>query len=229
VEHEGRRGIDRARSEPPAVLIVDLVLPDMTGFEIIDDVVQHERTRSVPIVVLSAATLSDDESRWLRARVRAVATKGDATRQELLAMLDRAVHGRAAAVAPVAQRGRVLVVDDHALNRELARAILEGQGYSVCVAEDGVDGVEAARREKPDLVLMDLAMPRLDGFAAMRQLKADPTTARIPIVALTALAMKGDEQRARDAGADAYVTKPIDRKELTAVVARWIAHARMSS
>jgi signal transduction histidine kinase/CheY-like chemotaxis protein len=122
----------------------------------------------------------------------------------------------------------VLVVDDHDLNRELVRSVLERRGQTVLQARDGDEGVSLARTHRPDIVLMDLAMPKKDGFSATRELRADPTTREIPIVALTALAMRGDEERARAAGVDDYLTKPIDRKRLEETVDRFTAGRKAS-
>jgi CheY-like chemotaxis protein len=118
------------------------------------------------------------------------------------------------------------VVDDHDLNRELARAVLEPKGYTVAEAEDGEAAVAIARQTRPALILMDLAMPRKDGYTAARELKAEPSTAEVPIVALTALAMRGDEAKALAAGIDAYLTKPIDRGALEATVDRILGHGK---
>jgi CheY-like chemotaxis protein len=150
-------------------------------------------------VVLTARDLSEDERARLRPHVEAIARKGDLLRAELIGKLDRALRPELA--PPRSTRGRVLVVDDHDLNRELVRSILERRGYEVLQADDGVAGVVMAHRSRPDVILMDLAMPRKDGFAATRELKADQTTRAIPIVALTALAMRGDEDRALAAAA----------------------------
>jgi two-component system, cell cycle response regulator DivK len=105
---------------------------------------------------------------------------------------------------------KVLVVEDVEENRLVVRQILGRLGVTLLEAVDGREGVALARREMPDLVLMDLSLPILDGWEATRQLKADPTTAHIPVIAVTAHAMAGDEQRARDAGCDGYVAKPLD-------------------
>ena len=124
---------------------------------------------------------------------------------------------------------RILVVEDNALNYELAEAILERAGYAVMLAADGEAGLAAARRDRPDLILMDIELPRLDGLTATRTLKADPSTAAIPIIALTAYAMAGDEERIRAAGCDDYATKPIDREALLAAIARCLHAAGHSS
>jgi len=115
----------------------------------------------------------------------------------------------------------VLLVDDHDLNRELAREILQRRHCRVLVAKDGDEAIDVARTEGPDLVLLDLAMPRKDGFAVAAELKRDARTMQIPLVALTALAMPGDDERVRAAGFDGYLPKPLDRAALDAVLARF--------
>jgi two-component system cell cycle response regulator DivK len=105
---------------------------------------------------------------------------------------------------------KVLHVEDVEENRRVVRQILARLGVTLIEAVDGEQGVQAAKRELPDLILMDLSLPVLDGWQATARLKADPATRHIPIVAVTAHAMAGDEQRARAAGCDGYVAKPLD-------------------
>ena len=104
----------------------------------------------------------------------------------------------------------VLIVEDNEKNRKLLRDLLRVHGYQYLEAADGLSGVEMARECAPDLILMDIQLPKLDGYSATRQLKADEGTRRIPVVAVTSFAMKGEEERAREAGCDAYLSKPID-------------------
>ena len=113
---------------------------------------------------------------------------------------------------------RILVVEDSPVNMALTVAILESAGHAILQADHAVQGIEVARREQPDLVLMDIQLPDIDGLAATRRLKADPRTAHLPVIALTAFAMKGDEDETRAAGCDGYVTKPIRYKEFLAEV-----------
>jgi len=113
---------------------------------------------------------------------------------------------------------RLLVVEDNPQNLKLAQLLLQKAGHTVLTAADGEDGLRRAREDLPDLVLMDVQMPGMDGLAVMRLLKASPATARIKVVALTALAMKGDAERILAAGCDAYLAKPFQYSELIAVV-----------
>lgn len=111
------------------------------------------------------------------------------------------------------QRKRILLVEDSELNRDLIVQLLEEE-YDVLVAIDGEEGVRLAAREKPDLVLMDLALPVLDGWEATRRIKANRELRDIPVIAITSHAMVGEEQKAREAGCDEYLTKPIDEDAL---------------
>jgi CheY-like chemotaxis protein len=105
---------------------------------------------------------------------------------------------------------RLLLVEDNEMNRDAISRLLERRGFSVITAEDGEQGLQICREALPDLVLMDLGLPGLDGFEATRQIKADPATARIPVLALTARALTSDQEAALVAGCDDYDTKPVD-------------------
>lgn len=117
---------------------------------------------------------------------------------------------------------KILIVEDVALNRDLLTQMLD-EDYTVVTAEDGAAGVAKAAAERPDLVLMDLSLPVIDGWEAVRRIKADPATASIPVIAVTAHAMSGDEEKARAAGCDDFLTKPIDEDLLFAALRRWLA------
>jgi two-component system cell cycle response regulator DivK len=118
---------------------------------------------------------------------------------------------------------RVLVVEDEEDLRDIARFTLEGAGFEVIEAVNGVEGVAKSEAERPDLVLMDIQMPQLDGYEATRRIKALPWMQRTPVVAVSSFAMKGDEEKARAAGCDAYVTKPYSPKQLLALVRQFLA------
>jgi len=113
----------------------------------------------------------------------------------------------------------VLIVEDNAANMTLAIFLLESAGHRVLSATDAEAGLALARSSHPDLILMDIQLPGIDGLAATKQLKADTETHAIPVIALTALAMKGDEERIRAAGCDGYIGKPMRYKEFLSTVA----------
>jgi len=118
---------------------------------------------------------------------------------------------------------RILVVEDQEDLREIARFALEGAGYEVIEAATGAEGIAKAEAEWPDLVLMDIQLPVLDGYQTTRRIKALPRMARTPIIAVSSFAMKGDEEKARAAGCDAYVTKPYSPKQLLGLVRQFLA------
>jgi two-component system cell cycle response regulator DivK len=123
---------------------------------------------------------------------------------------------------PQAAVKRILVVEDNELNMKLLNDVLEAHGYSVLSTGEGAVAVEWARQYRPDLILMDLQLPDMSGLDVTRQLKANPETRQIPIVAVTAFAMAGDKQKALDHGCDAYVAKPIMLREFLDLIADFI-------
>jgi len=120
----------------------------------------------------------------------------------------------------------ILVVDDNVMNLTLVRFLLTKQGYRVCTAGDAAQALAAIAAELPDLILMDIQLPGVDGLELTRQLRTMPAVCRVPIVAVTASAMRGDEERALAAGCDAYVAKPIDVYRFPALVERYLAGRR---
>jgi CheY-like chemotaxis protein len=114
---------------------------------------------------------------------------------------------------------RVLVVDDNPTNLKLAVSVLESSGYEILKATDAVQALAVIQKTPPDLILMDIALPGMDGLTLTRQLKANPATRHICVVALTAFAMRGDDEKAKAAGCDGYLTKPIDTRSIAQEIA----------
>jgi CheY-like chemotaxis protein len=120
------------------------------------------------------------------------------------------------------EQRKILIVDDEAGLRELVRINLEHEGYGVVQAENGVYGLEAVREEHPDLVIMDVMMPEMDGYETTRAIRQDPRFRSLPIIALTAKAMKGDREKCIAAGASDYITKPVDTEQLLSLMRVWL-------
>jgi CheY-like chemotaxis protein len=116
----------------------------------------------------------------------------------------------------------ILIVEDNPLNMELVADILEANGYRVCQAISGKDAISQVEKELPDLVLMDIQLPGLDGLTVTGILKDNAKTAHIPVIALTAHAMRGDEEKARQAGCDGYISKPIDTRALPQTIRQFL-------
>lgn len=123
---------------------------------------------------------------------------------------------------------RILLVEDNEMNRDMLSRRLIRRGYEVTLAVDGAEGVARARADSPDLILMDMSLPVMDGWDASRALKADPITARIPVIALTAHAMAADEQRAREAGCDDFDTKPVELDRLLGKITVLLERSKMA-
>ena len=120
---------------------------------------------------------------------------------------------------------KILLVEDNEMNRDMLTRRLERKGFEVVIAIDGQAGVDMASSSNPDIILMDLSLPVIDGWEATRQIKANPATQNIPVIALTAHAMAGDEQKAREAGCDDYDTKPVDIKRLLEKIGKFLGSA----
>jgi two-component system cell cycle response regulator DivK len=114
----------------------------------------------------------------------------------------------------------ILVVEDNEMNRDMLCRRLERKGYAVLVAADGIEGIDLAKSKRPDVIIMDLSLPHIDGWEACRRLKADPSTSEIPIIALTAHAMSTDREKALAAGCDDFDTKPVDFARLLEKIER---------
>jgi CheY-like chemotaxis protein len=117
---------------------------------------------------------------------------------------------------------RILIVDDNAINLKLVRVLLTGEGFEVRTAEDATEATEVVEAFHPRLILMDIQLPGVDGLELSRRLKSDPANINMVIVALTAYAMKGDEERALAAGCDGYIAKPIDTRTLPGLITEWL-------
>jgi CheY-like chemotaxis protein len=118
--------------------------------------------------------------------------------------------------------GKILVIEDNDRNRKLIKILLEANKYSVIEAQTGEEALKYLQDDKPDLILLDIQLPNMDGLTLTKMLRSDQETKDIPIVAVTAYAMKGDKERMLEAGCDAYVSKPIDTRELPVIVANII-------
>lgn len=118
---------------------------------------------------------------------------------------------------------RILLVEDNEMNRDMLKRRLERRDFTVLVAVDGVQGVAMVKSEKPDVVLMDMSLPEMDGWTATRTLKADDEVKHIPVIALTAHAMSGDREKAMEAGCDDYETKPIDFEHLLGKIQQFLS------
>ena len=210
--------LERLKSVKPSLMVLDLVMPDMDGFEVLR-ILRHTGV-TFPVIVLTGKDLTKEEQGFLREALASVIRKGGMAIENLVQQTKDTVIKRRS--IEMARLPRVLYVEDIAQNRDIVRRYTRGV-FQLIEAEDGEAGVERAAEERPDAILMDLSLPRLDGWEATRRIRSNPELKRIPIIALTAHASREDMERARDAGCNAYLTKPVDCDELLGTIRQQLA------
>jgi CheY-like chemotaxis protein len=203
--NEALRILERSHVD---AIVLDLLLPGRTGFELLTEIRAHEKWAGIPVMVLSVKDLDERERSALAAQSAVVFKKGTGWRPALLATL-RSLAGRNSGK-------KVLVADDNPAGRELVREILHDFVASLEEAANGAEALEKIRQAPPDLVLLDVQMPEMDGFQVLREIRRDPALKNLRVVALTAFAMQGDRERALEAGFDDYITKPVTGAKLKA-------------
>ena len=230
VAADGVAGLDLARVERPDAILVDLLLPRMDGWSLTRSLRTEPWAASIPIIAVSALALPSDRARAIEAGCDDFVSKPFAP-AELRAILLRYFPGGAAHVplardghAPVARGpvpitlGRVLIVDDEIANVELLARRLEAIGCQTQVASSGERAIALARSEQPDLILLDVMMPGIDGWQTCRRLKSQPETADIPVIFVTAKDRYEDLSKGFEVGGVDYLTKPFEPIELAARV-----------
>jgi signal transduction histidine kinase/CheY-like chemotaxis protein/HAMP domain-containing protein len=221
----GQEALAQIERSLPDAVILDLMMPEMDGFEVLRQIRGVEKSAGLPVLILTAKHVSREELSFLKGNhIYQLIRKGDVSRDELLAAVARMVAQsppravpppgpRPAAGAPRRERPLVLVVEDNADNLRTMRALLRDT-CDILEARDGEAGVEQARRNLPDLIFMDLALPVMDGFAALAQIREEEGLRHIPVIAVTASAMKGDREEVLAHGFNGYISKPVDAELL---------------
>jgi len=216
----GEEALLRARVISPAMVILDLLMPGIDGFEVLRTM-RAEGSR-VPILVLTGKTLDESERLILADGLARVITKSGIAIEQVVSQARELVAARRK-VERIA-RARILYVEDSAQNRDIIRRYLAST-YDLTEAEDGEIGIERATREMPDLILMDLSLPRVDGWEATRRIKANPALRHIPVFAVSAHVGADEKARAREVGCVEYLTKPIDQELLVATIQKHLPWA----
>ncbi len=218
-------------------MVLDLTLPDISGFDLLDLIGKDQRLRDLPIVINTAKELNRKEVAKLKRYAKTIVIKDARSPERLLDETALFLH-RSQANLPEAQRrmleevhaadaglaGRkVLIVDDDLRNIFALSSLLERQQMQVSFAENGRDGIEVLERDPTiEIVLMDIMMPEMDGYDTMRAIRRIPKFRSLPIITLTAKAMKGDRDKCIAAGASDYITKPVDVAQLLSLMRVWL-------
>jgi HAMP domain-containing protein/signal transduction histidine kinase/DNA-binding response OmpR family regulator len=233
----GAEALEELRKNHCDCVVLDLKLPDMSGFEVMERMREDNALADIPVVVFTGRALSADEESGLRMSARSIVVKGVESPERLLDETSLFLH-RSIADLPAEKRkllerlnasnddlaGRtVLLVDDDARNIFALSSVLERRGMNVLTATTGSEAI-AKLESNPDvaIVLMDIMMPGMDGYETTRQIRSHVQYRRLPIVALTAKAMKGDREKCLEAGASDYIAKPVDTDQLISVLKLWV-------
>jgi CheY-like chemotaxis protein/signal transduction histidine kinase len=215
---DGEEALLRARVVKPSMVILDLLMPRIDGFEVLRTL--RAEGQDVPVLVLTGKSLTPEDQAILKEGLVRVVTKDGVAIEHVIREARKALVARR--VLEAAKLPRILYVEDSPQNRDIVRRYLGGD-FELYEAEDGEHGLERAARDAPDLILMDLSLPRIDGWEATRRLKANAALRHIPVVALTAHAAREDQARARAAGCCDYLTKPIERDQLLTTIRKHLA------
>jgi len=233
----GEAALSAMRKQPFDCVVLDLRLPDMSGFELLDRFKEEPELASVPVVVFAGKDLSNEEQQQLNTMAKSIVLKDVRSPERLLdetalflhrvvtqlpqekqAMLER-LHNS----GEVLQGRRVLVVDDDARNIFALTSVLENHDVEVVSATNGRHAIDILKNSPDiDMVLMDIMMPEMDGYETMREIRKDSAFRTLPILALTAKAMKGDREKCLDAGASDYISKPVNTNQLLSLMRVWL-------
>jgi CheY-like chemotaxis protein len=218
-------------------LILDLRLPDISGFELMEKIRQNPELRELPIVVCTGKDLTENDGVRLARMAESVVLKDVQSPERLLDEVSLFLHLVAADLPPTKRQmlerlrqsdealvgKKVLVVDDDVRNIFALTSLLEQHGVHVLNAENGMEAIALLDHDQQiDAVLMDIMMPEMDGYETMRRIRLNAKNRLLPILALTAKAMKGDREKCLAAGASDYIAKPVNAEELLALLRIWL-------
>jgi hypothetical protein len=233
----GAAALSQLREQPPDCVVLDLKLPDMSGFEVLEKIRDDEELSDLPVVVFTGRELSADEDAKLRTMARSVVVKGVESPERLLDETSLFLHRVVADLPPAKQsmlqrlhssdedllRRTVLLVDDDTRNIFALSSVLERRGMEVLTATTGSEALAVLNsRTDVAIVLMDIMMPGMDGYETIQTIRATPEFRRLPILALTAKAMKGDREKCLEAGASDYLAKPVNIEQLLSALRMWL-------
>ena len=241
---DGKEALAYLETHRPQGIILDLMMPHVDGFQVLEALKQNPEIRHIPVLVLSAKELTAEEHNRLQSNnIHQFIQKGDVDKSELMVMVqqmlgiyqpvpvsqpsaappkDESQKKEASQKTPASRdiNPCLLVVEDNPDNLITVKAVL-GKDYEIQSAADGETGLKKARQIIPALILLDMSLPKMDGMQVLEALKADPATEQIPVIALTAQAMKGDRERMIEAGCSDYISKPIEPNLVKKSIAKW--------
>ena len=231
---DGEKALDYMKRSIPDGIVLDLMMPGVDGFEVLEKIRSTKATAGIPVLILTAKDLTPDDFKRLKSNnIQQLIQKGDVDREDLLYRTRKMfglvpevkpyIADKKSRIAPIKEeKGEttILVVEDNLDSLTTIKAVLQGR-YEILEATDGEAGLKTALAELPALVLLDISLPKMDGFEVVRNIKKDENARNIPVIALTARAMKGDREKTIEAGCDDYISKPIDPEKILAKIEKW--------
>ncbi|HBL12272.1 MAG TPA: hypothetical protein DD379_12860 [Cyanobacteria bacterium UBA11162] len=227
IHPQGEGTIEAVGRFDPDVIILDILLPNLSGWEVLTQLKANPTTRDIPVLVISVV---DERSQALELGASEYLLKPISRPQfqsalsKIFPTLPQRSRNTAVVVTPPPEEELplILLAEDNEANISTLMDYLQVQGFRVNLARNGIEAVKMAKEQKPDLILMDIQMPEMDGLEAMRQIRTDTNLTTVPIIALTALAMPGDRERCLVAGANEYMTKPVSLKKLVNLIGQYL-------
>ena len=225
VAHDGSEALGIIAQTIPDAMILDLMMPGVDGFKVLQTLREAEQTAHIPVLILTAKHITKEELHFLtRNNIHQLIQKGDVNRNELLrAVLSMGPAHSAESIAetrkiqPIEGKPSILIVEDNADNMTTIKALLE-ENYNIVEATDGIEAIKMAVEHEPDLILMDIALPNMDGIAAFKAIRGNAHLQHTAVIALTASALTSDRESILAHGFDAYIAKPIDDKSLFTII-----------
>ncbi|WP_202796910.1 response regulator [Pedosphaera parvula] len=231
----GREALDALASQKFDCMVLDLGLPDMTGVELLEEIKKSADSRTIPVIIYTARDLLAGESDKLKGLAESIVIKDASSPGRLLDETTLLLHRNAARLPErqrrmlesyhqgVLENKKVLLVDDDIRNIFAMTSVLERFKMSVVSAENGKDAIEILVNSRDiDIVLMDIMLPMMDGYATTKAIREIAGFENLPIIAVTAKAMKGDREKCIAAGASDYLSKPVDTEQLRAILRLWL-------
>jgi CheY-like chemotaxis protein len=233
----GKQALEALQSSHFDCMVLDLTLPDISGFDLMEKIGQDKALRDLPIIIYTAKDITRKEASRLKRLARSIVLKDARSPERLLHETALFLHRSPSSLPEISQRmleeihiadnvltgKKVLIVDDDLRNIFALSSVLERQHMAVLHAENGRSGISVLE-QNPDveIVLMDIMMPEMDGYDTMRAIRKNPQFKLLPIITLTAKAMKGDRDKCIAAGASDYITKPVDVAQLLSLMRVWL-------
>lgn len=221
----GREALEYLSQITPAAVVLDIMLPEISGFKVLQSIRNNDKTKNIPVIILTAKDLSAEEKKTLKSlNISQLFYKGDVNINKLINVIKNRPQQSANPIPKKISNTpkplitpSILVIEDNTDNMTTIRAIL-GKSYKIHEYYDGNEGLKATIKVKPDILLLDISLPGISGIEVMKNLKSNPETSEIPVIAVTAQAMKGDKEALLKDGFDGYISKPINPDSLIAEI-----------